>query len=285
MSRYARYPFVALCVAVLWLAVAQHAQAAGLAIDASVKTHQALPAASITSGAISTTAANDLLVAFITSDGPRTAGGQSFSSVTGGGLTWRLRQRANAQAGTAEVWEAVAPAVLSGVTITATRSSGSYIGSIVECPQPDLHPAVELHQPQQSARVVSRLGRRVRPDRPGTADRPERRARRNVHPSRNRRPRARAHGEQLEQRRDRHAAADQRTFGEHHLADESREHAAERQPHGARRRGQRVRNGATASDSHGDGAGDGLLGAVPTRWAAVGESCDCRSVHVQLDGR
>jgi hypothetical protein len=122
---------LALCVLVLCFGVAERAQAAGLAVDASVKTHQASPSASITSGAISTSAANDLLVAFITSDGPAPAASQTFSSVTGGGLTWKLRSRANAQAGTAEIWEAVAPTALNNVTVTATRSSGSYIGSIV----------------------------------------------------------------------------------------------------------------------------------------------------------
>ena len=35
------------------------------------------------------------------------------------------------QVGTAEIWQAVAPAPLSNVKITATRSSGTYIGSMV----------------------------------------------------------------------------------------------------------------------------------------------------------
>ena len=121
---------LALCVAAVLFGVAQRAQAAGLAVDASVKTHQGSPSASITSGAISTTAANDLLVAFITSDGPAETAGQSFSSVTGGGLTWKLRERENAQAGTAEIWEAVAPSPLSNVTVAATRSNSPYVGSI-----------------------------------------------------------------------------------------------------------------------------------------------------------
>jgi hypothetical protein len=112
------------------LALPQHALAAGLALDASVRTHQSSPSSSITSGAISTTAPNDLLLALIASDGPNTGGGQSVASVTGGGLTWKLRERTNSQPGTAEIWEAVAPIVLNGVTVTATRRSGSYVGSI-----------------------------------------------------------------------------------------------------------------------------------------------------------
>ena len=72
----------------------------------------------------------ELLLAFITSDGPSTGGTQSFSNVTGGGVTWRLRRRANTQAGTAEIWAANAPTVLTNASVTATRANGSYVGSI-----------------------------------------------------------------------------------------------------------------------------------------------------------
>ncbi len=106
------------------------AAAAGLSVDASVATHQSSAAKTITSAALSTTQANDLLVAFIASDGPNKAGSQTFTSVTGGGLTWKLAERANSQPGSAEIWEAAAPSPLSGLTVTATRGSGSYVGSI-----------------------------------------------------------------------------------------------------------------------------------------------------------
>ncbi len=106
------------------------ASAAGLAIDASVTTHQSAASASVTSGPLSTTSANDLLVAFIASDGPNRSGGQTVASVTGGGLAWKLAQRTNAQPGTSEIWTAVAPTVLTNLTVTASRSSGSYGGSI-----------------------------------------------------------------------------------------------------------------------------------------------------------
>jgi hypothetical protein len=107
------------------------AQTAGLALDGTATTHQTARGTSITSAALTTTQANDLIVAFIDSDGPKSAGGQSISSVTGGGLSWKLRQRTNAQPGTAEIWEAVAASKLTGVAVTATRSTGSYTGSIV----------------------------------------------------------------------------------------------------------------------------------------------------------
>jgi hypothetical protein len=46
-------------------------------------------------------------------------------------LTWSLRQRSNAQKGTSEIWQAVAPAVVSNMVVKANRSNGSYVGSIV----------------------------------------------------------------------------------------------------------------------------------------------------------
>ncbi|HSS05201.1 MAG TPA: galactose oxidase-like domain-containing protein [Solirubrobacterales bacterium] len=106
------------------------ASAAGVAVDKTVTTHQASASGTIASPAFSTAAPGELLLAFITSDGPSTGGSQTFSKVTGGGLTWRLRRRANTQAGTAEIWAANAPATLASATVTATRGSGSYSGSI-----------------------------------------------------------------------------------------------------------------------------------------------------------
>jgi chitodextrinase len=105
------------------------ASAASLAVDAQVTTHQSSAAASITSPAFSTHQTNEVLLAFLASDGPNSSG-LSFSAVTGAGLTWSLRVRANGQPGTAEIWQAVAPSALTNVTVTAMRASGSFIGSI-----------------------------------------------------------------------------------------------------------------------------------------------------------
>ena len=64
----------------------QRGQAAGgLALDKVVSAHQTTGATTVTSPAFSTVQAGELLVAFVTADGPASA--QSFSSVTGGGLT------------------------------------------------------------------------------------------------------------------------------------------------------------------------------------------------------
>src|SRR5215469_4508186 len=106
------------------------ASAATLAVDVQVTTHQSSAAASITSPVFSTDQSNEVLIAFLTSDGPNRAAAQTFSAVTGGGLTWSLRARANGQPGTAEIWQAVAPQPLSNVSVTAMRASGSYIGAI-----------------------------------------------------------------------------------------------------------------------------------------------------------
>jgi Domain of unknown function (DUF4082)/Bacterial Ig domain/Glycosyl hydrolases family 16 len=101
-----------------------------IAIDANVSTHQSANGSSIASPAFSTAQANEVLVAFVSSDGPNAAASQSISAVSGAGLTWKLRQRTNGQAGDAEIWQATATAVLKNVTVTATRSSGSYQGAI-----------------------------------------------------------------------------------------------------------------------------------------------------------
>ena len=106
------------------------AAAATLAIDKTVSTHQTKTSASISSPALTTAAPGELLLAFVASDGPASGGTQTISKVSGGGLTWRLRQRANSQAGTAEIWAADAPAILTNATVTATRGTGAYLGSI-----------------------------------------------------------------------------------------------------------------------------------------------------------
>jgi chitodextrinase len=120
-----------LIAAFLLLACAvSSAEAAGLAVDQLVTASQGTAATSIASPTFSTTNSNELLLAFVTSDGPAASGAQTFATVTGGGVTWQLRRRANAQYGTAEIWQAVAPAPLTNARVTATRLTGSYQGSI-----------------------------------------------------------------------------------------------------------------------------------------------------------
>jgi len=101
-----------------------------LAVDTQVVKHGTSAATNIVSPAITTTGTNELLIAFISSDGASGSGTSSFTGVTGGGLTWTLRKRVNTQAGTSEIWTAPAPAKLTNATITATRT-GSYRSSMV----------------------------------------------------------------------------------------------------------------------------------------------------------
>jgi chitodextrinase len=119
-----------LCALAVCAPGVRQASAAGLGVDKTVTTHQTSSSTSIKSPAFSTSAPSELLLAFVTSDGSSAGGTQTISSVTGGGLTWRLRRRANTQAGTSEIWSANAPAVLTNATVTATRGSGSYQASI-----------------------------------------------------------------------------------------------------------------------------------------------------------
>jgi hypothetical protein len=102
---------------------------AGITLDAEVVTHQASGGTTISSPPFTTTGAGEVILVFLASDGANP--GFSFSAVSGGGLSWRLRQRSNGQLGTSEVWQAVAPSPLSSVVVTATRAMGAFQGLMV----------------------------------------------------------------------------------------------------------------------------------------------------------
>ena len=90
-------------------------------VDVKVVQDQSTPASSVTTPGFSTAAGNELLLAFISADrvsSPNT----TVTGVSGAGLTWVLVQRTNVQSGTAEVWRAFSPGVLSNVTVTASLS-------------------------------------------------------------------------------------------------------------------------------------------------------------------
>ncbi|HYB76845.1 MAG TPA: SdrD B-like domain-containing protein, partial [Candidatus Bathyarchaeia archaeon] len=105
------------------MAAVNFTSTAKLAIDKTVSTDRSSSAATIASPAFTSAAANELLLAFISADGPTSGTNTTVSSIAGGGLTWALVRRTNTQIGTAEVWRAFAPAVLTNVTVTATLSS------------------------------------------------------------------------------------------------------------------------------------------------------------------
>jgi hypothetical protein len=92
----------------------------GLVIDATVFKDNNSVSSTITTGTFSTSASNELLLAFIASDA--LSASVTVSSVSGGSLTWTLVQRTNAQLGTSEIWRAFATSPLTNITVTANLS-------------------------------------------------------------------------------------------------------------------------------------------------------------------
>jgi hypothetical protein len=82
-------------------------------IDASTSTDAPLASTTVSTIAFSTTSPNELLLAFISTDylsGTNT----TVTKIAGGGLTWALVVRTNAQSGSSEIWRAFAATPLSG---------------------------------------------------------------------------------------------------------------------------------------------------------------------------
>jgi hypothetical protein len=84
-------------------------------------------------GAVSVTglhtgAPGELLLAFVGSDGPALS--LQSMTVSGAGLAWKLVQRANRSRGDAEIWETVAPNVLTSGWVTATPQVPGYDASL-----------------------------------------------------------------------------------------------------------------------------------------------------------
>jgi len=83
----------------------------------------------LTSPAVTTKEASDLVLAFVAANGPaRTT--QRVTKLAGGGLKWSLVVRSNARQGTAEVWQAHASSRLKKAKITATLRFKCFDGSI-----------------------------------------------------------------------------------------------------------------------------------------------------------
>jgi hypothetical protein len=92
--------------------------------DVSVHGH-----GTVTTPSFHTAAPGETLLAFVGSDGPARAAGQTVA-VTGAGLTWTLVKRANSQFGDAEIWQATASNVLSSATVTSTQLHSGYDQSL-----------------------------------------------------------------------------------------------------------------------------------------------------------
>jgi len=93
-------------------------------LDVNASKDQAPASSSVTTPAFSTKSGNELLLAFIAGDyqPSQSSTNLSVTSISGGGLTWVLVKRTNTQAGSAEIWRAFAPSILSNITVTATLS-------------------------------------------------------------------------------------------------------------------------------------------------------------------
>ena len=116
-------PIVRTLAIALCLLVGRSASAA-IVVDANVSRDQATASTSTSTAAFSTTAGNELLLAFVSADyssGVNT----KVNSVTGAGLTWALVVRTNAQSGTAEIWRAFAPSPLISASVTVTFSQSA----------------------------------------------------------------------------------------------------------------------------------------------------------------
>ena len=92
-----------------------------IGIDANVSKNQATASTSVQTGTFSTTAGNELLLAFISTDGVSTPN-ITVTNVTTTGLSWTLVRRTNVQLGTSEVWRAFSTVPLSNITVRAALS-------------------------------------------------------------------------------------------------------------------------------------------------------------------
>lgn len=70
----------------------------------------------------------EVLACFVSSDGPGDTA--QTAQVSGGGLTWSLVQRANAQPGTSEIWTATLPAGQTSIAATSTPAHAGFDQSV-----------------------------------------------------------------------------------------------------------------------------------------------------------
>ena len=103
-------------------AATQSSGTGSLILDAQTWGDSSSASATISTPAFTTSAGNELLLAFIAADGP-SGGSIQVNSMSGAGLTWSLVKRTNSQLGTSEVWRAFSATPLTNVVVSATLSS------------------------------------------------------------------------------------------------------------------------------------------------------------------
>src|SRR5215831_10368001 len=95
-------------------------------VDASASGDSSVASTQISTRAFSTTAGNELLLAFIATDGGTSQPSMIAISLSGAGLTWVQVARSNSQFGDSEIWRAFAPNRLSNVTVTANLAQNVF---------------------------------------------------------------------------------------------------------------------------------------------------------------
>jgi YD repeat-containing protein len=98
------------------------ANSSGLAVDQISFTDDTDFFSTVNVPGVSTTTGNQILLAFVaaSSNGLDAA---SVAGVTGGGLTWSLVKQTNVQVGTAEIWRAFSPYVLSNAEVSVSLNN------------------------------------------------------------------------------------------------------------------------------------------------------------------
>ena len=112
---------------------------ASIARDVTVSQDGESASATIVSPAFTTSVANEELLAFVATD-YLSGANTTVKSVTGGGLTWTLVKRTNAQSGSADIWGAFSASPLTAVAVTATLSQ-SVVASITVMSFAGVNPA------------------------------------------------------------------------------------------------------------------------------------------------
>jgi RHS repeat-associated protein len=94
----------------------------GVTVDRIVSGQDSSASGTIVSDPLTTNAAPELLLAFVTGGGNGSTV-PAVTSITGGDLTWALVGRSNVQGGTAEIWRAFATTLLVNTNITVTMNA------------------------------------------------------------------------------------------------------------------------------------------------------------------
>jgi hypothetical protein len=94
---------------------------ASIQIDGNVAAGQGSSINHISSPAFSTSSTNELVLAFVAA-GFKSGKNTVVKNVSGGGLTWSLVKRVNVQRGTAEIWKAISPGLITNANIQANFS-------------------------------------------------------------------------------------------------------------------------------------------------------------------